>query len=177
MKALEIMELSFNQHTGTLPETWGGLKALDSLKLVNNARLTGTIPCSWASIGSKAKGNFEGKTGTPGTLLHFAVGGTGLIGCFPSAGLQAASDKFIAAEGYPTPVKGVRGEWQGTWGCGCIQAEQGQQLHCDKPTLLLWQPWQQGLQRSRWSLAEQPYREFWRIHALHLCLGPPGNPK
>jgi hypothetical protein len=123
---LDHLDVANNEHTGILPPSWGGLTGLYALYLQNNTRLSGTIPCSWSSMGSKGQS----------PLTQLGVGSTGLTGCFPSAGMLAASDWVREAPIWVIDVpgkmdvpgvKGVRGEWCRVQGRGCMQAgEEGE---------------------------------------------------
>jgi hypothetical protein len=107
---LQGLELYNNtQLTGTLPPSWGGLNMLEILGLSNNTALIGTVPCSWSSIGSKSNGRWAG--GVPGTLFQLCLGGSGLQGCYPSAGLKEAGDRADKScyQFAPSPVSGVPG--------------------------------------------------------------------
>jgi hypothetical protein len=98
------------QLTGTLPPSWGSWTTLQALSLSTNPGLTGTLPCAWSSMGSNATRSpeFPG-----GNMYRLYLGGTGLKGCYPSAGLKTVADTTDAIHGWQlgsSPVKGVCGE-------------------------------------------------------------------
>lgn len=116
LEHLTQLYLQGNALKGTLPASWGGLTSLKFLHLHSNPGLTGTIPCSWATVGNRSIPWLEKPYPYLSTL---ALGNTSLVGCYPTQELQAAAasfdkslsvDKSLGSKVGPSPVSGVRGE-------------------------------------------------------------------
>jgi hypothetical protein len=113
LTGLQMFDLRGNKLTGTLPPSWGNLTTLGYMGLAGNVGLTGTIPCTWSSMGSNATGG-QNYHGGGGVLAQLELGGTTVKRCYPSASLKEAGDRadsdYYANDADIKLVSGVRGE-------------------------------------------------------------------
>jgi hypothetical protein len=77
MVAMEVMQISVNALTGTVPLTWGSWSRVNEVALFANPQLTGCLPPAWRGKVNSGKSVLSGpyKGGDPLTA------GTNISGC------------------------------------------------------------------------------------------------